>query len=171
MNVLSSMRRMDAPPALEVVTDWVWWNAGMWSEALATTEYPTVPEGCSHVSLRTGRVTMDVGWGRNEWGAWEPTLDALPEEYFLGIFHQAPPKWRTFSVGPASRLGDAGQPWPLQLTARDGPSLEGHSSTYDSAAKLAEALQPFADAAGITLRIDEQSQELHLTRTYLDYEA
>ena len=81
----------------------------------------------------------------------------------IDILRFAPPTLRTCSLAPAPQALGAVQRCVLKVELYYSHQYED-ASEHPGAAKLAEALQPYADAANIGLQLDEESQVICLSR-------
>jgi len=145
---------------------------------LAVNGARSIIAGFSHVSVRAARLFMECSWRGRGWGV--PDAPS-PEEALVGIVCHAPPTMRTCCLGAAAMVEGPAQSWDMEVTSvyeRDAqphelecnpysPARRFHKTIlYQSAAKLAERLLPPAAATNcITVRLDEQRQVVHLTRT------
>ncbi len=160
----AAARRMDTLPALEVAADTVRWNmqsAAVASDGTRDTNY--IAAGFSRVSVWTN--TFWTGWlsQREGSGLLMPSRP-LVAEAAGSLLRFAPSTLRAYSVGPALQLRkNTQQSRKLSVKAQHGP-FSGTRGSYASAAELAAEIEPCAGAAGIGVRLDEQGQQVHLTR-------
>ena len=154
----AGMRRMNAPPALEVAAHDTWLDSDMCDEGSAA---PTLAAGFSHVSIRTAELHMDLYRDPSPWVGCTPDAVTSAQQVLVGILRYAPPTLRGCTIGLAPLQDSTAQ----QLVLEAGnPSPDMLRSVYHTAAELAEGLRPHADAAGIRLELDEKRQRVHLTR-------
>ena len=158
------MRRMDAPPVLEVEAPEVAWFLDTWVGDMGDASDCTLTDGVSRVSIRARELLMDNAEHLGDFPTDDPSLRLSPEEALFSILQSAPSTMRIVSLGLASWCDSNGsQQRHLVLHCGiDRPSRR--VSDYQTAAQLAEGLQPLAVAARIKLEVDEQSQQVHLIR-------
>jgi len=156
---------MDVLPALEVVAERVSWEWALHPMHAAPGDIngaDTLAAGFVDISIRTPclRVCRD--------GQPHGHVQGAPNEFsaagtFIDILRFAPSTLRTCCLGPASEFKHEVQRCILEVEIDYIHHYED-ASQHPGAAKLAEALQPYAEAANIGLQLDEESQVVHLTR-------
>ncbi len=156
------MRRMTAPPALEVEATQVGWYLDTWAGDTGDDSDCSMTEAVSRVSIRARELLMDSADHLDDFSNVDPSLTLSPQEALFSILQSAPPGMQTFSLRSASLCaGNGSQTWCLALQCGiEHP--KNVISVYHSAAQLAEGLQPHAVAARIGLKLDLQNQEVHL---------